>query len=158
MSNYPPNQPPGGSYPPPPPGGSYPPPPPGGSYPSSSPGGGYPPPPGGYPPPPGGYSQGAPPPGYGAPPPKKSNALFWILGGCAGIIVIGAIAFIVLSYFVYNKAKQVASDIQDRPALAAAKALTAFNPDVDVVSTDDEKGTITIRNKKTGETITISAD
>jgi hypothetical protein len=84
--------------------------------------------------------------------------LFWILGGCGGIIVIGAIAFFVLSYFVYNKAKQVSREFQERPALATAKAITALNPDVEVVDADDEKGTITIRNKKTGETITMSAD
>jgi len=68
------------------------------------------------------------------------------------------IAFFALSYFVYNKAKQVSRDIQDRPALAAAKAIVAMNPDVEYVSEDDDKGTITIRDKKTGETITMSAD
>jgi hypothetical protein len=74
------------------------------------------------------------------------------------LLIIGAIAFFALSYFVYNKARQVGREIQDRPALAAAKAIVAMNPDVEYVSEDDDKGTITIRDKKTGETITMSAD
>lgn len=91
--------------------------------------------------------------------------LFYILGGCAGLIVIAVIAFFVLSYFVYNKAKRVAKDagvdstlMQNKPALAAAKMIVAANPDLELVSADDEKGLITIRNKKTGETVTMTAD
>jgi len=149
-ANYPPGQPPGG-YPPPPPGG-YPPPP-----------GGYPPPQGGYPPP--GAQYGGPPPGYGAPPPKKSKAWVWVLGGCLGIVLIGIIGFFVVSYVVYTKAKQAAKNagldtelMQKKPALAGAKAVVAMDPDLELVSSDDDKGVLTIRDKKTGEVITISAD
>ena len=150
--NYPPNQPPSGGYPPPPPGG-YPPPP-----------GGYPPPPGGYPPPGNQYSvpPGAYPP---PPPPKKGNTLLLVLGGCATLIVVGVICFFVVSYLVVQKAKRVAKDsgfdtelIQKKPALAAAKAIVALNPDLELVSSDDEKGTLTIRDKQTGEVITVTAD
>jgi hypothetical protein len=135
-SNYPPNQPPSGGYPPQPPGGSQ-----------------Y-PPQGGYPPHPGGA-------------PQKSGGgktVLYVLGGCVGLILIGVILFFAASYFIYNKAKRVAKDsgfdselMQKNPTLAAAKMVTAMNPDLEVVSADDQKGTLTIRNKKTGETITINA-
>src|SRR5260370_17990520 len=152
--NYRPNHPPPGGYAPPPQGG-YPPP----------PGGGQPPPGGGYPPP-GSYYGGPPPPGgYGAPPPKKGKTWLWVLGGCFTLIVIGIIGFIVVSYVLVKKAKQVAKDsgfdtelIQKKPALAAAKAVIAMNPDLEIVSSDDDKGILTVRNKKTGEVITVRAD
>jgi len=142
-NNYPPNNPPsGGSYPPP-----------GQPYSTT--------------PLPSSYQQrtsGFPPAG-GPPPEKKGGALKYILGGCLAIIVIGVIIFAVGSYLVYNKAKQIAKDsgidselLQKNPGLAAAKAAVAVNPDLELVSADDDKGTITIRNKKTGETVTISAD
>ena len=150
--NYPPNQPPPGGYPPPP--GGYSPPP-----------GGYPPPQGGYPPPGAQYGGPPPPGGYGAPPPKKGKTLMLVLGGCATLVLIGVIGFFVVTYFVYHKAKQAAKDagfdselIQKKPALAAAKAVIAMNSDLELVSSDDEKGTLTVRDKKTGEVITVTAD
>src|SRR5215472_13741698 len=143
--NYPPNQPPSGGYPPPPPGG-------------------YPPPPGGYPPPGNQYS--VPPGAYPPPPPPKSgNKLLLVLGGCATLVVVGIVCFFVVSYLIVNKAKRVAKDsgfdtelIQKKPALAAAKAIVALNPDLELVSSDDEKGTLTIRDKQTGEVIIVTAD
>jgi len=88
-----------------------------------------------------------------------------VLGGCATLIIIGVIGFFVVTYFVYNKAKQAAKDagfdtelMQKRPALAAAKAVIAMNKDLELVSSDDKKGMLTVRNKQTGEVVTISAD
>jgi len=91
--------------------------------------------------------------------------LLLVLGGCATLIIIGVIGFFVVSYVVYHKAKQAAKDagldtelMQKRPALAAAKAVIAMNKDLELVSSDDEKGMLTVRDKQTGEVITISAD
>jgi hypothetical protein len=91
--------------------------------------------------------------------------LLLVLGGCATLIVVGAICFFVFTYVVFNKAKRAVKDagfdaelIQNKPALAAAKAVVALNKDLELVSSDDEKGTLTIRNKQTGEVITITAD
>jgi hypothetical protein len=81
------------------------------------------------------------------------------------VIVIGVIGFVVVSYLAYQKTKQVVRDsgldtelIQKKPALAAAKAVVAMDPDLQLVSSDDDKGTLTVRNKKTGEVITVNAD
>jgi hypothetical protein len=91
--------------------------------------------------------------------------LFYILGGCAGVIVVGVIIFFVASYLIYNKAKSVVKEagidpalMQSKPALATAKLIVAANPDLELVSADDDKGLITIRNKKTGETVTMTVD
>jgi hypothetical protein len=44
------------------------------------------------------------------------------------------------------------------PARAVRKLITATNPNVDVVSTDDGAGTITLRDRHTGKLVTMSFD
>ena len=88
------------------------------------------------------------------PPQKKSNVMVWVLAGCGTFIVLGVIAVMLLSYFVWNKAKE----IEKNPAFAIAKMMVSANPDVELVSADEEKGLLTIKDKKTGETVTVNFD
>jgi len=44
------------------------------------------------------------------------------------------------------------------PGLALARMATAFNPDAQLVSTDERAGTVTIREKSTGKTVTLKFD
>ncbi len=98
------------------------------------------------------------PPAAAAPPAKKgTSALVWILAGCGGLIVIIGLIFAGVTYFAYHKVKGFAEVAKKNPALAAAKLIVAANPDVEIVSEDDGAGTITVRNKKTGEEITMNA-
>ena len=95
------------------------------------------------------------------PPQKKSNVLTWVLVGCGSFIILGVIAFAVGGYFVWSKAKEVGLDpalMQKQPALATAKIMVAMNPDIELVSVDEEKGLITVKDKKTGKTVTINLD
>lgn len=95
------------------------------------------------------------------PPQKKSNVLMWVLAGCGTFIVLGVIVVALGGYFVWNKAKEAGLDpelMQKQPALAVAKMMVATNPDVELVSVDDEKGLITVKDKKTGKTVTINLD
>src|SRR5713226_3315946 len=95
------------------------------------------------------------------PPQKKSNVLVWVVAGCATFVVIGIIAIFLGGYFVWNKAKEAGLDpdlMQKRPALAVAKMMVAANPDVELVSVDDEKGLITVKDKKTGKTVTVNLE
>ena len=95
------------------------------------------------------------------PPEKKSNVMVWVLAGCGTFLVLGVIAVFLGGYFVWNKAKQAGLDpelMQKRPALAMAKMMVAANPDIELVSVDDEKGLITIKDKKTGKTVTVNLD
>ena len=48
--------------------------------------------------------------------------------------------------------------LRDRPGLAIAKMMAAANPDVDVLNTDDNGGTITVRDRHTGKVTTLSFD
>jgi len=96
-----------------------------------------------------------------AAPAQKSNALLWILGGCGTLIVICIIAFVGFFFFVKHKANQAGFDpelMKKNPPLAAAKMAVALNPDTEVVSSNDDAGTIVVRDKKTGKVSTMKFD
>ena len=69
------------------------------------------------------------------PPEKKSKVLVWVLAGCGTFVVLGVIAVMALSYFVWNKAKE----IEKNPAFAIAKMVVSANPDVELASTRLDK-------------------
>jgi hypothetical protein len=71
------------------------------------------------------------------------------------LIVLAAITGGMTMYLAH-KAKQFAHGMEKNPALAVAKMMAAVNPDVEVVSTDEDKGTITVRDKKTGKLLTMN--
>jgi hypothetical protein len=96
---------------------------------------------------------------FPAPPEKKSKALMYILVGCGTFVLLAVIAVAIGGYFVWNKAKEAGLDpelMQKHPAVATAKMLVAMNPDIELVSVDEEKELITVKDKKTGETVTVT--
>ena len=100
-----------------------------------------------------------PPPAAPLPPPKKSNVLKWVLIGIGACFMLIVVAVVGLGLFVAQKAKQAGLDtdlIKKSPALAAAKMMVAANPDVEMVSADEGKQEITVREKKTGKVYTMS--
>jgi hypothetical protein len=94
----------------------------------------------------------------GAPAKKGTSPIVWVLAGCGGLIVIAVIVVLGAGLFVAHKAKGFAELAEKNPAMAIAKAAVAVNPDIEIVSEDDDKGIITVRNKKTGEEITMNAE
>jgi hypothetical protein len=116
----------------------------------------------GYNPPPNqGYNPGQPVPPAMTPVPAGTNVaappvrgklgcLGWGLIAAGVVVVLGLIALASLgalaSYFVHN------------PGLALAKVITAANPDAEVLSTDAGSQSMRIRNRKTGEEVTLSFD
>ena len=100
------------------------------------------------PPPPG------PPPGYPGPPTAKKGLgpLAWVGIGCGVLLVLAVIAFVATGMFVKKKIDQFA----ENPEMAAAEAIVAANPDFEKVSSDPEAKTITVRNKQTGEEVTLN--
>jgi len=104
------------------------------------------------------------PPQQQFPPPpeeKKTSVWTWVLVGCGTFLILGVIAVVAGGYFVWNKAKEAGLDpelMQKQPALATAKMMVAMNPDIELVSVDEAKQLITIKDKKTGETMTINLD
>jgi|HubBroStandDraft_4_1064222.scaffolds.fasta_scaffold665178_1 hypothetical protein len=81
------------------------------------------------------------------PPPKKSNTMLWVLVGVGGFFLL--IALIVVGGIAY---------IARNPALLVTKMIHASNPNLDVVSVDKGSRLITVHNKETGETFTLTLD
>jgi hypothetical protein len=82
---------------------------------------------------------------------KKTSPLVWVLAGCGGLLVIGVIVALALGFFVSRKAAEFGKN----PGFAAAKMMASMNPNVDVVKADENTGKITLRDKKTGKTVTL---
>lgn len=91
---------------------------------------------------------------YGTPPPapkKGLSPLAWVGIGCGALLLLGVIAFAGAAWWGANKIK----DFAENPEKIAELVIRA-NPDVEVVSTDKETGTITVRDKNTGEEMTLN--
>ena len=80
-------------------------------------------------------------------PPKKSNVLLWVLVGIGGFFLL--IALIVVGGIAY---------VARNPAPVMTKVITAANPNVEVLSVNKGSQQISLRDKKTGETYSISFD
>lgn len=91
------------------------------------------------------------------PAPKKGLSGPAIAGiGCGVLILLSLLVCVLLFIKGCNMVKEVAGDFKDNPAKAAAMMALKFNPEVEVVKTDDAKGEVTVRNKKSGEEVTLS--
>jgi hypothetical protein len=89
----------------------------------------------------------------------KRNPLMWVLVGCLGVMVIAGLIAAATGLFVVQKARQAGIDpdlMERNPALAATKMLTAFNSDLEVLSVNEDRGIITVREKSTGKTVTMN--
>ncbi len=85
---------------------------------------------------------------------KGLHPLAWVAIGCGVLLVVGAAVAIVGGYFLYGKARELA----DNPAIATAKMIAAADPELEIVDTDEDAQTVTFRNTKTGDEMTISFD
>lgn len=99
-----------------------------------------------------GQPASSPPPVASASPPSaRRSPLLYILIGCFGLLVLGALGTAITGWFLAKKVREVA----ENPAVAVAKILAAANPDIDVLEVDDDAGFIRIREKSTGKEMTI---
>ncbi|HXT21792.1 MAG TPA: hypothetical protein VN811_13390 [Thermoanaerobaculia bacterium] len=91
------------------------------------------------------------------PPQKKGLSVWaWVAIGCVGVIVVCGVAFGAFAWWGYNKAKTAVAEYKDNPGMATVKMITAMNPDLELVSSDEATGKVTIKNKKTGEVVTVN--
>jgi len=102
------------------------------------------------------FTPQAPPP-MTAPAPKKTSPWVWVAAGCGAVILVVVMVIAVGSYFAARKIKSVIGDGKN-PAISAIKFAAMVNPDLEIVGQDDAAGTVTVRDKKTGKTITVNAD
>jgi hypothetical protein len=99
-------------------------------------------------------------PSYAPPPPKKKglSPLAWVGIGCGALVLIGLIVAGIGVMYVGKKASDLAGDFEKNPAMAAAKLAVRVNPELELVESDDERGTLTVRNKETGEVLTFDLE
>jgi hypothetical protein len=98
------------------------------------------------------------PPVTPAPAQKKGlGPLAWIGIGCVVLLLLAALMTATCSYFVGKKVKEVAGDLdfEENPIRASAEMMVRLNPELDLVEVDDDEGTMTIRNKRTDEIVTL---
>ena len=111
-------------------------------------------------PPPQPVMAAAPVPGA-VPVQRKTSPLVWVLIIILGLFVLGGIVTGGAVMFFLHKARQAGFDpelMQRNPGLAISKMIANANPDVDVLSTDEGAGKITVRDKKTGKVVTMTFD
>lgn len=92
-------------------------------------------------------------------PPKKTSPLVWILGGCGVLVVLIVLALVATGLFVAKKVKDAGFDptlMKKNPAVAVTKMMAAMNPDIEVMNVDEDRGVITVRDKKTGKSMTMN--
>ena len=107
-----------------------------------------PPPPAPPPPPP-------PPPSPAAPAKGSNRTLIIVLCILGGILLVIGGCVTTCAYFVHKKATEYSADVKKDPQFATVNMIASLTPNLQVVSKDPEARKITIRNKKTGETVTL---
>lgn len=93
-----------------------------------------------------------PPPGAAAPAKKGMGPLAWVGIGCLVVLVLGLGTCYAVGRYATNKIKGFA----DNPEMTVAKGIVMANPDLELVSSDEAAGKITVLNKKTGEQVTVT--
>jgi hypothetical protein len=86
--------------------------------------------------------------------PKRTPVWVWILADVLGLVLLAGIAVVATGVFIYKQAK----DAADNPTAALAKIAAMANPNVEVLGIDEANGKVTIKDKESGKTVTISID
>jgi hypothetical protein len=104
----------------------------------------------------------ASPAALAAPPTRrKTSPLVWILVVLLGIAVIVGVATFAGGWFLVHKAREAGINpelFHDNPGLAISKVIGAFDPNAEVVKTDESAGTVTLRDRRSGKEINITFD
>ena len=75
-----------------------------------------------------------------------------VLGGI--LLIIGG-CVTTCAYFVHKKAQEYVGEAKQNPQVAAIALAASLNPNLQVVSKNAAAGKITIKNKQTGEVVTL---
>src|SRR4028119_1932331 len=96
-----------------------------------------------------------PPPPPGAPLSRAGICPLSCVGIGAGPILLLGILAVGVGGYIFKK--KVVDPATENPTMAAAEMIVRMNPDLELVSTDRENGTLTVKNKKDGEVVTLNA-
>lgn len=107
-------------------------------------------------------SGAAPPPAPGSNAPgedgeKKEglSVLAWVGIGCGTLVVLTFASCAVAGYMGMAWLGGMVAEFEENPAMASARMIVRTNPELELVDSDDEAGTLTVRNRQTGETVTV---
>lgn len=92
-------------------------------------------------------------------PAKKVSPWVWILGILGVLVLMVGVLIAGGAWFVYSKAKQAGLDpesMKKNPVMATAKMVTAFSPDLELLSADEATGVIRVKNKKDGKVMILN--
>ncbi len=104
----------------------------------------------------------APQPAAAGPPepPRRKGLgpLAWIAIGCGGIAVIALGLLVATGFFIAKKGKQAIEHFEEDPTKALAELAVKLNSELEIVSSDPNARTMTVRNRRTGEVVTLNWD
>jgi hypothetical protein len=92
---------------------------------------------------------------------KKTSVWVWILGGIAIFLFAITLTCGVVAYMGMRMIRSAGFDselMKRNPGLAMAKMVTAMNPDLETVKTNERAGTIVVRERSTGKVMTMKFD
>lgn len=89
---------------------------------------------------------------------KGLSTLAWVGIGCGSLVVLTFAGCMVAAYMGMAWLGGVVQEFEENPAMASAKLIVRTNPELELVSSDDEAGTLTIRSRETGEMVTVDLD
>ena len=96
-----------------------------------------------------------------APPQRKTSPLVWVLVALGTLVLVGVVAAMGIGLFVAHKVRQAGIDpelLRSNPGYAAVKVLVNAHPELEEVRHDDGRGTITVRDRRTGKETTLNFD
>ena len=89
---------------------------------------------------------------------KGLHPLAWVGIGCGCLLLIGVGLFVSGVGFAVFKGKQMVDEFQENPEASTARLIALANPDLELVETNDEDGTVTFRNTKEDKEFTVDYD
>jgi len=91
------------------------------------------------------------PPIPGQPAKKKTAWWVWGLLGCGGLIVVVVVIAVAGLGYLWTKVPKTELGV-------VARAIQLTNPDIEVVSLDEDRQTVTLKDKKTGKELTVNLE
>ncbi len=94
-------------------------------------------------------------------PPKRMGLLGWMLIGVSTMFALIIIGALVLGAFVVHKVKEAgvsAELMRKNPALAVTRLMAAVDPHIEVLSVNEDNGTVRVRNRESGKTYTVDLE
>ncbi|WP_411826998.1 hypothetical protein [Luteolibacter sp. AS25] len=84
--------------------------------------------------------------------PKKGlHPMAWVGIGCGGLILVVIIISVIGGIIGANKLKELGVDMNDSPEKITAELIISTNPEYEKISSNDETGEMTIKDKEGNE-------